>query len=121
MQTTQEPYLQSLAHRGYIQGLTLSAASTNTPLCHFFGGLRYALPPQRWRKAIPLPSGYSYGTKEQPGECDEGAGVCPQPEFLGPVDQSGWTEDVFQVNVWVPIGEAPKDGIYPTRFWYSTC
>jgi len=110
MQTTTNPYVHSLSHRGYIQGLTFSAIATNTPLCHFFGNLRYGLPAQRWRRASPLPSDYSYGTKEEPGKCDKGAGVCPQPAFLGPVDKSVWSEDCFQVNVWVPVGDAPEGG-----------
>lgn len=117
MQTTQDPYLKSLSHRGFIQGLTISKPSspnntTNTPLCHYFGGVRYGLAPsQRWRRASPLPESYSYGTKEQPGHCEGGTGVCPQPAFLGPQDQSAWSEDCFQCNVYVPIGEVPEGGL----------
>lgn len=110
MQTTTKPHLHSLSHHGYIQGLTISASSTNTPLCHFFGNLRYGLPAQRWRRASVLPVDYSYGTREEPGKCEKGAGVCPQPAFLGPVDRSGWSEDCFQVNVWVPVGDGPEGG-----------
>ncbi|OJJ83901.1 putative carboxylesterase [Aspergillus glaucus CBS 516.65] len=116
MQTTTKPHLHSLSHHGYIQGLTISASSTNTPLCHFFGNLRYGLPAQRWRRASVLPVDYSYGTREEPGKCEKGAGVCPQPAFLGPVDRSGWSEDCFQVNVWVPVGDGPEGG-WPVLFY----
>ncbi|OJJ41076.1 hypothetical protein ASPWEDRAFT_102513 [Aspergillus wentii DTO 134E9] len=110
METSQHPHIQSLGQRGYIQGTTIVSKSTNSPLCHYFGGLRYALPPaQRWRRAHPLPSSYTYGTKEQPGRHDGKAGVCPQPGFRGPADETGWSEDCFQCNVWVPVGEAPKE------------
>ena len=116
MQTTQDPYIKSLSHRGFIQGLTISKPSNNkhnnTPLCHYFGGVRYGLAPsQRWRRASPLPDNYSYGTKDQPGRCEGGAGVCPQPAFLGPQDQSAWSEDCFQCNVYVPVGEVPQGGL----------
>ena len=117
MQTTQDPYVRSLSHRGFIQGLTISKPSSNnnnnnTPLCHYFGGVRYGLAPsQRWRRASPLPETYSYGTKDQPGRCEGGAGVCPQPSFLGLQDQSGWSEDCFQCNVYVPAGEVPEGGV----------
>ncbi|KKK20312.1 hypothetical protein AOCH_007777, partial [Aspergillus ochraceoroseus] len=110
MEIIQTPYLKSLSHRGYIQGVSLSSKSTNTLLCHFFGGLRYALPPpQRWRKARPLPPSYSYGTKDHPGYCPGAAGVCPQPNFMDLSVSEGWDEDCFQCNVWVPVGEPPDD------------
>ena len=114
MQTTQTPYLKSLSHRGYIQGLTISKPSSD-PLCHYFGGVRYGLSPsERWRRAFPLPETYSYGTKEQPGRCEGGAGICPQPGFspIGLKDQEGWSEDCFQCNVYVPVGEVPEGGAF---------
>lgn len=104
------PHTRSLAHHGYIRGLTISSA-TDT-LCHYYGNLRYALPPsQRWRKAIPLPGSYSYGTHDEPADCQGVAGVCPQPGFGGPPDQSHWTEDCFQLNVYVPAQEPPERGM----------
>ncbi|KAL2001386.1 hypothetical protein VTN02DRAFT_1815 [Thermoascus thermophilus] len=87
----------SLAHRGFVRGWTLSTStstSTSTSsetaqeeqprpspaqdtretraeeriLCHYFGGVRYALPPlTRWRRARPLPGQWRYGTRETPG------------------------------------------------------
>lgn len=109
MDTSQVPYLKPLAHRGYVHGSTISNSSH--ALCHFFGGVRYALPPaERWRKALRLPPSYSYGSRERPERHDRGAGVCPQPGFLGPPDESHWSEDCFQCNVWVPVGEPPVGG-----------
>jgi hypothetical protein len=109
MDTSQVPYLKPLAHRGFVHGSTISNSSH--ALCHFFGGVRYALPPaERWRKALRLPPSYSYGSRERPGQHDRGAGVCPQPGFLGPPDESHWSEDCFQCNVWLPVGEPPVGG-----------
>lgn len=117
METTRRPYSKSLSHRGVIQGVTISTASGNsgefTDLCHYFGGVRYGLAPiQRWRRARPLPSTYSYGTQDRPGQCETGAGLCPQPGFMtiAPPNEDAWTEDCFQCNVWVPAGEAPRGG-----------
>ncbi|KAJ5894922.1 CAZyme family CE10 [Penicillium taxi] len=116
METSRRPYLKSLAQRGFVQGVTISVPGDDGPdLCHYFGGVRYALPPsQRWRLAQPLPPTFTYGTQEIPGKCDGGAGVCPQPAFwdIAPENENedAWTEDCFQCNVWVPIGEAPQDG-----------
>ncbi|KAJ5201816.1 CAZyme family CE10 [Penicillium cinerascens] len=110
MDTTRRPYTLSLAHRGVIQGSTISAGSD---LCHYFGGVRYALPPlQRWRRARKLPSSFRYGSKDTPGVCDSGAGLCPQPGFLTiePEKPETWSEDCFQCNVWVPTGTPPRDG-----------
>ncbi|KAL3472204.1 Alpha/Beta hydrolase protein [Aspergillus californicus] len=117
METNQKPYLKSLAQRGYVQGVTISSKSSNSPLCHYFGGLRYALPPpERWRKAPPLPPTYSYGTKNQPYECPGSTGVCPQANFMDLSASEGWNEDCVQCNVWVPLGEPPKDG-WPVLFY----
>ena len=113
MDTSRSPFLKSLSHRGFIRGVTISSNATHAPLCHFYGRVRYALAPsQRWRSARPLPRTYVYGTEEAPGVCDEGAGVCPQPTYSGlPKDMSRWTEDCFQCNVSVPIGEPPSTGM----------
>ncbi|KAJ5784614.1 CAZyme family CE10 [Penicillium pulvis] len=113
METSRRPYLKDLAHRGVIQGATISPTGENSDFCHYFGGVRYALPPlQRWRRARRLPSTFTYGTQQSPGQCDSGAGLCPQPGFLqlSPENPDAWTEDCFQCNVWVPTGEAPKGG-----------
>ena len=100
-------HIHSLAHHGYIRGLTLSNNA-----CHYYGNLRYALPPlQRWRKALALPESYSYGSLDDPADCQGVAGVCPQGGFLEPPDESGWTEDCFRVNVYVPVGPVPDGGM----------
>ncbi|PWY86128.1 carboxylesterase-lipase family protein [Aspergillus heteromorphus CBS 117.55] len=117
METSRHPYLKSLAQHGYIQGVTLHTKATNTPLCHYFGGVRYALAPsERWRRAQKLPQSYSYGTKDQPGSCGGNTGVCPQPGFMDLSGQDDWTEDCFQCNLWVPLGEPPREG-WPVLFF----
>lgn len=124
MEVTRRPHLKSLSHLGTIQGVTISASTNNGPdLCHYFGGVRYALPPlQRWRRARKLPSNYSYGSKAVPGKCDGGAGLCPQPGFmsLSPPNEDAWTEDCFQCNVWMPIGKPPKEG-WPVMVYFRMC
>ncbi|KAM0098145.1 hypothetical protein ACP6JE_007359 [Aspergillus fumigatus] len=96
METIRYPYVKSLGHRGYVQGVTITLKATNTPLCRFFGGIRYGLAPsQRWRRAQRLPSDYTYGTRDQPSQRD-GSGVCPQPSFMNGSFQDEWTEDCFQ-------------------------
>ncbi|KAJ6151405.1 Carboxylesterase type B [Penicillium chermesinum] len=111
METSRRPYLKSLGHRGTIEGVTVSVGQSD--LCHYFGGVRYALPPpERWRRARRLPSDYTYGSKTDPGRCTGGAGVCPQPGFMTQANptEKDWTEDCFQCNVYVPTEEAPQDG-----------
>ncbi|KAJ5333487.1 hypothetical protein MYU51_014079 [Penicillium brevicompactum] len=114
METTPRPHLKSLAHRGIIQGVTLSIPSPHPrDLCHYFGGVRYGLAPsERWRRATPIPASFQYGSKDAPGRCDGGAGLCPQPGFLNlsPENPDAWNEDCFQCNVWTPIGEPPAEG-----------
>ncbi|KAJ5090751.1 hypothetical protein N7532_009435 [Penicillium argentinense] len=112
METTTRPVLRSLGAHGAIQGQTIST-NASQELCHYFGGVRYALPPlQRWRRARRLPASFSYGTPQAPGRCDKGAGLCPQPGFLSlaPENPDAWDEDCFQNNVWVPTGQPPKEG-----------
>lgn len=131
MEQTQRRHIKSLRHRGAIQGLTISA-DTGPDLCHYYGGVRYALPPsQRWRQARKLPLEYTYGSEDAPGPCVGGAGLCPQLGFmdLSPPNEQAWTEDCFQCNVWVPIGDIPRGGwpvmVYFRMFfvrssrWYS--
>lgn len=121
---------------GYIQGLSiLSATPTSSqskatsngtdPVCHFFGGIPYALPPvgsSRWRKPRPLAPCYQYGTRSFPADCTASAGVCTQlnapssnkqkkeqPAVVG-------EENSLQLNIWIPAGEAPKEG-WPVVFY----
>ncbi|BCS29100.1 putative carboxylesterase [Aspergillus puulaauensis] len=117
METTQRPYLKSIGTRGYIQGCTISTRSPNTPLCHYFGGLRYALPPtKRWRKAQKLPLTYSYGTKDRPYQCPGATQSCPQATFFNLSSTAAGNEDCFQCNVWVPLGDPPENG-WPVLFF----
>jgi hypothetical protein len=57
METTRRPHLKSLAHRGKIQGVTISTLSSPTShakdLCHYFGGVRYGLAPRRTLAPCP--------------------------------------------------------------------
>ncbi|KXG53782.1 Carboxylesterase, type B [Penicillium griseofulvum] len=116
METIRRTHIKSLAHRGTIQGMTISTSSSPTSqakdLCHYFGGVRYGLAPaERWRRAQPLPVSFTYGSEEAPGRCDEGAGLCPQPGFRHIAETPDvWNEDCFQCNVWTPVGEAPEGG-----------
>lgn len=117
--TVREPYVLKLGPHGYIQGVTVVTNDTAisekrslvNSLAHYFGNVRYALPPlRRWAMARELPSYYSYGTEKHPGICDGVAATCPQPDS----DGAGWDEDCFQCNIWVPIdeGDRPEDGMY---------
>ncbi|KAL4878490.1 Alpha/Beta hydrolase protein [Aspergillus karnatakaensis] len=111
METFQRPYLKSLGPLGYIQGCTIVSKPTNVPLCHYFGGIRYALPPSvRWRRARQLPRAYSYGSRNRPFQCPGSTKVCPQSTFMDPSNTEGDTEDCYQCNVWVPVGEPPANG-----------
>ncbi|KAL4808978.1 Alpha/Beta hydrolase protein [Aspergillus unguis] len=117
MEIVEEPYIKSLGERGYIQGSTISARISGSPLCRYFGGLRYALPPPtRWRKAQKLPQTYSYGTIERPFPCPGATNSCPQALFSSPPSTEAADEDCFQCNVWVPLGEPPATG-WPVLFF----
>ncbi|KAL1310571.1 hypothetical protein AAFC00_000850 [Neodothiora populina] len=105
---------------GYIDGLTVSdSAAPYKALCHYFGGIPYALPPTgpyRFRRPRPLPSQFKYGTKANPSRFTGGTAVCPQPGNLGPPDKSLWDEDCLQVNIWIPAGKPPAGG-WPIFFY----
>jgi len=113
MSKPSEPYLRDLKFKGFIEGLTYLDKKAQ-PLCHYFGGIPYALPPIgpfRWQKPRPLPACYRYGTRANPGRFNGCCGVCPQPKFKGPIDSSLFDEDCLQVNIWIPYGEPPKGGL----------
>ncbi|EUC34371.1 hypothetical protein COCCADRAFT_35937 [Bipolaris zeicola 26-R-13] len=98
---------------------TFHDPQTGLPQCHYFGGIPYALPAQRFQRAKPLPPCYRYGTQVNPGVFDGACGVCPQPASgPGKEDQVG-EEDCLQCNVWVPSGEVPVGGHlgWPVLFW----
>lgn len=112
-QKPSRPYTLDLQFRGVISGLTYLSPDSQ-PLCHFFGGIPYALPPVgafRFQKPRALPPCYRYGTKVNPGVFAGVCGLCPQPGVLGEeMDVEGWDEDCLQINVWIPVGEAPAGG-----------
>ncbi|KAJ9619866.1 hypothetical protein H2203_008139 [Taxawa tesnikishii (nom. ined.)] len=114
---TTAPCPLDLGPLGCIEGLTVSNKSST--LCHYFGGLPYALPPvgpYRFRRARPLPDFFRYGTKANPGRFAGGTGVCPQPGYRGNPDKSLWDEDCLQLNIYIPTGDAPKEG-WPVFFF----
>ncbi|KAI9684982.1 MAG: hypothetical protein M1820_010850, partial [Bogoriella megaspora] len=69
--------------------------------------------PYRWQRPRALPPCYRYGTRANPGRFTGGTGVCPQPAES---EKELHDEDCLQVNVWIPIGDAPKDG-WPVLFY----
>lgn len=101
----------NLGKRGYIQGRKIRQdEDSDIVSVQFFGGVRYALPPsRRWGAARRLPSEFSYGSEERPGDCRRRALLCPQP-FLD--DQGGIHEDCFECNIWTPVEECPAEGIF---------
>ncbi|KAL1590014.1 hypothetical protein WHR41_01391 [Cladosporium halotolerans] len=116
------PYQQESFHLdagplGHIEGLTVT--SENRPVLRYFGGLPYALPPlgpYRFRAPRKLPPCYRYGTVANPGNFTGSTGMCPQPPNRSPPDASLLDEDCLQLNIWIPTGEAPKNG-WPVLFY----
>lgn len=104
---------------GHVRGLTFltSNKGNKRPRCHYFGGVPYALPPERWRPPKPLPSNHIYGTLNNPGIYIGEVGLCPQPGDFGgrpdPVDIDEWDENCLQANIWIPI----NDGSKPVNGW----
>jgi carboxylesterase type B len=114
MSRPSQPYAIDLQFRGHVEGLTYLDEASN-PLCHFFGGVPYALPPLgpfRFQKPRTLPTCYRYGTKRNPARFTGGCGVCPQAGFGDALDESSWDEDCLQSNVWVPVEEPPSGGMF---------
>lgn len=109
-----QPYHLDLQFRGHVEGLTY-LDNESQPLCHFFGGVPYALPPVgpfRFQRPRSLPPCYRYGTKVNPGRFVGGCGLCPQPDHTEELDESQWDEDCLQSNIWVPLGTPPAGGSY---------
>ncbi|KAK5129600.1 hypothetical protein LTR08_003031 [Meristemomyces frigidus] len=107
---------------GHVEGLSISSRPTSRsePLLRYFGGLPYALPPvgpYRFRKARPLPEYYRYGTKANPGRFTRSTAFCPQPPFLGELDESLWDEDCLQLNIHIPAGSPPSKAGWPVFFF----
>lgn len=109
------PFIFDLRSRGFVEGLTYVDEKTQQRLCHYVGGIPYALPPIgpfRFQKPRPLPACYRYGTSVNPGRFTGGCGMCPQPGDAW----TEWDEDCLQCNVFVPVGAAPPSG-WPVLFW----
>lgn len=110
METITEPITKDLDYKGFIEGSAIKEKSSGTVLCHYYGGVPYALPPVgpfRWRKPRSLPPCYRYGTRANPGRFTGQTGICPQPGRPSPL----FDEDCVQCNIWVPVGETPGEGI----------
>jgi carboxylesterase type B len=118
-QLEQKPYILNAESLGHLEGLTLINSATSQTTLTFFGGIPYALPPvaeYRFRAPRRLPEHYRYGTKANPGRYNRFAGVCPQPGWLGPADESSWDENCLFMNIYVPGGAAPAEG-WPVFFY----
>ena len=114
-----KPYPIYAGRLGYVEGLTISNGATSQVLCHYLGGIPYALPPTgpfRFRRPRALPAQYKLGTKANPARFTGGTGVCPQPGFRAPPDKSLWDEDCLQLNIWTPAGKSPAGG-WPVFFY----
>lgn len=108
-----QPYFRDLQFRGHVEGLTYTDSQSN-PLCHFFGGVPFALPsigPFRFQKPRSIPPCYRYGTKVNPGRFTGGCGLCPQPND-GRAGNATWEEDCLQSNIWIPYGDPPTEGLF---------
>lgn len=111
MTYSEEQYLLNAGSLGHLEGLAIF--SSGSPALHYFGGLPYALPPTgsyRFRPTRKLPSDHSYGSKASPGRFTSGTKICPQPPSRIPPDSSLFDEDCLQLNIWIPTGDAPKNG-----------
>jgi carboxylesterase type B len=113
---TEEPYRLDLGSLGVIEGLTIKDNLTGAPICHYFGGLDYALPPlgdYRWRMPRALPEDHRYGTPEQPGRFTRPTRPCPQLPYMDDLDE--WDEHCLRVGIYIPAGEPPAGG-WPVVF-----
>ena len=113
------PYPLDLGSLGFVEGLAISSPSAGSPLCHYFGGIPYALPPierYRFRVPRPLPMYHRYGTLANPGRFAGKTALCPQPPYRAPLDKTFWDEDCLQLNIWIPVGEKPRGG-WPVFFY----
>lgn len=76
--------------------------------------------PKRWQKPAPLDKDHVY-SNDGPLDCTRYGNVCPQPEYIvngASMINTDYTfnEDCLAVNMWLPAGEAPKDG-WPILAW----
>ncbi|KEQ91645.1 hypothetical protein AUEXF2481DRAFT_43817 [Aureobasidium subglaciale EXF-2481] len=109
------PYQLDLGQLGFVEGLSVTGKSSST-LCHYFGGIPYAYPVERFRAPRHLPLSHRYGSKDKPAQFVGQVGVCPQSGFIGLPNPSIWNEDCHQLNVWIPSGDTPAEG-WPVFFY----
>lgn len=118
-QTLSRSHILDLQDRGFIEALTYLDYASQRQLCHFVGGIPYALPPTgpfRFQKPRPLPPCYRYGTTANPGRFTGATSLCPQPTVTEDTSDQ-WDEDCLQCNIWIPAGNAPSEG-WPVLVWY---
>ncbi|PNS19083.1 Secreted lipase [Sphaceloma murrayae] len=116
----QSPVKVDLGGLGTITAARLTPKSAKGPTCTYVGGLPYALPPTgayRFRRPRPLPDGYSYGTKANPGSFTGRTALCPQPSYRGVPEKSLWDENCLQLNIWIPHGPPPSHRGWPVFFF----
>lgn len=114
-QYQEDSHLFQAGALGWLEGLSLSDLSSGTPVCTYFGGIPYGSIPARFRRAQSLQKHSCFGTKDNPGQYNRPARVCPQPGWRGPPDQKLWDENCTQLNIYMPSGTAPKNG-WPVFF-----
>ncbi|PVH99569.1 alpha/beta-hydrolase [Periconia macrospinosa] len=115
--TFSRSHILDLQDRGFIEALTYLDYASQNQLCHFVGGIPYALPPTgpyRFQRPRPLPPCYRYGTMANPGRFTGSPSLCPQPAEQ---TEDQWDEDCLQCNIWIPTGRAPGEG-WPVLVWY---
>ena len=119
LETVRNRMSDDLGDLGFISGTTIKSKKTSEPICHFFGGVPYALPPtgeHRWTGPRELPPTHRYGTRSVPGRFPGRTAVCPQ---LSANSKARMDEDCLQLNLWVPVGPAPATG-WPIYFYIRT-
>ena len=113
------PYPFVAGPLGHVEGLSVCAAASEKPLCRYFGGLPYALPPvgpHRFRRPRPLPDHHRYGTKANPGRFTGQCAYCPQLTHGGALDSSLLDENCLQLNIYMPARPPPPQG-WPVLFY----
>ncbi|MCJ1352943.1 MAG: hypothetical protein MMC33_002927 [Icmadophila ericetorum] len=101
----------------YLHSPSPSSPSSPKIKCHRLSNLPYALPPQRFRKANPLPSDHTYGgTADEPFDATALCPLAPQ-DFGKKKERGGYREEVMKEDclrclVWIPAGLAgpPRGG-----------
>jgi carboxylesterase type B len=129
-QSLVKPYVLQ-TDKGRLRGLEYTSTKTGKPVCYRYCKISYAQPPLgdlRWRRPQPLPANQSFddAVSSGPGDYTHFGPICPQllyghgaatlpnPSAAPPIVNVE-DEDCLYLNIWVPAGEAPKDG-WPVQF-----